>query len=161
MWGTGFITWIENKINPDRIANKSRSQILAQYGSPDATYQINYCMIWQVQQDFPWFPKKAFLVNKDFQKKLFEAFTELQAEGLHTEIKTFDGCYNLRNTRDSSLPSLHSWAMALDINAAIEKLGQKTTNWSDRFIEIMTAHVYWGGQFISRKDPMHFSLFNE
>lgn len=152
-------SWILNKINPDRVARLTRQQILQQYGQPDAIYQNKYCITWFLRQDFPWFPVSKIFINRDFMLKLSEAFTELEKEGLHTEIKTFDGCFVVRNTRGTNIPSLHSWGMAIDLNANDERLGQTTTRFSDRFIEIMTAHVYWGGQFVGRKDPMHFSLF--
>lgn len=160
MWG-GIINTILNKINPDRPAKLARSQILAKYGTPDAAYQKKYCITWDIKQDFPLFPAHQIFLNKDFKDKLFEAFTELNEEGLLSEIKTYDGCLVVRNTRGSTLISLHSWGLAMDLNASVEKLGQTTTNWSDRFIEIMTAHVYWGGQFHGRVDNMHFSLLGE
>lgn len=156
-----IFTRIANAINPNRLAKLSRQQILAKYGDPDSNYQKKYCILWEIQQDFAWFPAKEIFINKDFKDELFAAFTQLQAEGLHVEIKTFDGCLVVRNTRGSMLISLHSWGMAIDLNASMEKLGQLTTNWSPRFLEIMRMYVYCGADFISRKDNMHFSLYGE
>lgn len=157
----GAINAILNKIIPDRVARKSRKEILTQYGEPGDEYANRYCETWEVQKEFPGFPAKRIFINKVFKMRLQLAFEQLHAEGLLSEIKTFDGCYVIRNTRGSSLISLHSWAMAMDLNASVEKLGQTVTHWSDRFIEIMRAHVYWGGDFNNRKDPMHFSLYGE
>tara|TARA_R110000868_G_scaffold400868_1_gene675602 strand:- start:6737 stop:7165 length:429 start_codon:yes stop_codon:yes gene_type:complete len=138
-----------------------QSTIIAKYGNPSVAYQSKYCMIWEVQKDFAWFPVKKILINKEFKDKLFNAFTQLEKEGLHTEIKTFDGCYNDRAVRGKSSTSLHAWCMAVDMNSAIEKLAQIKTNWSKRFIEIMIASgIFWGGNWQSRKDNMHFALYN-
>ena len=159
MWG-----WINNILNvviPGRKARQTRAQILSIYGEPGAAYEAKYCVTWQIKNDFAWFPATNILINKEFKDLLFQAFTELQANNCHTEIKTYDGCLVIRNTRGTVLISLHSWGMAIDMNASVEKLGQPFTHWSNLFIQIMTKYVYWGGQFQGRKDPMHFSLYGE
>lgn len=135
--------------------------LIDKYGEPSAAYQSKHCIIWEVQKDFSWFPAKKMLVNKDFKEKLFKAFTNLQKVGIHTEIKTFDGCYNDRSVRGRSSTSLHAWAAAIDLNASTEKLAQNTTHWSGQFIAIMkAAGLYWGGDWTNRKDSMHFSYLN-
>ena len=140
----------------------SAQQILiAKYGQPDAAYQSAKCIVWEVQKDFPWFPTAKFLVNKDFKDMLFKAFTNLVKTNCHTQIKTFDGCYNDRSVRGMNSTSLHAWASAIDINAAIEPMGDPTTHFTAQFIAIMQAqNIFWGGNFISRKDGMHFAQFN-
>jgi len=139
----------------------AQKEILKKYGKPDVIYQSKYCILWMIQIDFPWFPKERIFINKDFKNKLYAAFKELEAAGLHTEIKTEDGCFEIRKVRaNANLTSLHSWAMAMDLNAAAEKLGQVKTNWSPEFIAIMTKYVFWGGNFHDRHDNMHFALYN-
>lgn len=138
----------------------AQEQIIAKYGQPDKAYFDKYCTMWQVQQEFPWFPAKRIYINVDFREKLKDAFTELQAAGLQDEIETFDGCYVERKVRGSNKISLHSWALAMDVNADKEKLGQKETHFSKEFIAIMTKYVFWGGNFKSRSDNMHFALLN-
>lgn len=127
---------------------------------PGEDYQNKWCVRWEIKKDFPWFPANSIFINKDFKEKLYLAFRELQQKNLHKEIKTFDGCYVDRKVRGSSLISLHSWAMAIDLNAAFEKLGQTVTHFSKEFINIITKYVFWGGNFNGRKDPMHFALYN-
>lgn len=139
----------------------AQQEILAKYGEPGPEYQRKYCEVWSVQEQFPWFPVKNIFINKDFAAKLTTAFSKLQAMNLHREIKTFDGCYNDRKVRGKSVQSLHSWAMAIDLNASIEKLGQTTTHFSEALIKIMIeSGIFWGGNYHGRKDPMHFSLYN-
>ena len=138
----------------------AQATILKTYGPPSAAYQSNFCVIWAVQNDFPWFPAAKMLINKDFKAKLFIAFTNLEAANIEGEIKTFDGCYNDRSVRGMNSTSLHAWAMAIDLNAATEKLAQLKTNFSPQFIKIMLdAGLFWGGNFKSRLDTMHFALF--
>ena len=138
----------------------AQSEIIAKYGMPGKDYQAKYCTTWDVKQDFPWFPAKRIFINTDFKNRLYAAFKELEQKGLQREIKTFDGCYVDRPVRGSSSISLHSWAMAMDINASFEQLGQTFTHFSKPFIDIMTKYVFWGGNYHGRKDPMHFSLYN-
>lgn len=145
--------------------------VINKYGPPDADYFAKHCFIWNVQADHPWIdnvinsgtgkPLKRVYINRELKDKLSAAFTMLEQTGLHTEIKTFDGCYNPRQVRGRNSKSLHAWAMAVDLNADIEKLGQTTTNWSGRFLAIMKASgLFWGGDWRSRKDSMHFALYN-
>jgi hypothetical protein len=152
--------------------------LIAKYGPPSADYIRAYCTVWDVKADFPWFPVSHFLVNNDFKKVLHDAFTALQAKGLHTEIKTFDGCYNDRSVRGSGATSLHAWAAACDFNAADNGmqsiLASKLTplirlgKWSQQFIDTMKgAGLFYGGDFKTvhtdgtvRIDPMHFGLYN-
>lgn len=144
-------------------------QILeAKYGPPDHAHIVASCETWHIKDDFPWFPANAFLINKDFKKMLYGAFKALEAKGLHTEIKTYDGCYNDRPVRGSEdIPSLHSWACALDMNSATNKMvvnptpEQRKGSWSDEFIATMKgAGVFFGGDFKRRSDSMHWSLLD-
>ncbi len=138
----------------------AQDEILAHYGQPDKTYFDKYCIMWETQKDFSWFPAKRIYINTDFKVKLWSAFAELEQTGLHHEIETFDGCYVERRVRGSNKISLHSWAMAIDLNASKEKLGQVDSHFTPAFIAVMVKYVFWGGGFKIRKDPMHFALFN-
>ena len=148
----------------------TQQRIIDKYGQPDKTYLAKYCMEWEVQKDFPWFPAKSFFVNKDFQIKLASAFSSLQKNNLHTEIKTFDGCYNDRSIRGSGSLSQHAFAMAIDLNASLNPMVVKPFDkitpqdrqgkWSGQFIAIMkNAGIFYGGDFSHRPDPMHWGLF--
>ena len=139
----------------------AQKEIISKYGLPDNVYQAKYCQLWKVQKDFAWFPATKIFINKDLKNKLYNAFKELETNNLQSEIKTFDGCFQQRTVRGSDMISLHSWAMAIDINASTEKLGQVKSTLSPKFIEIMLKNgLFWGGNYKGRKDPMHFSLYN-
>lgn len=139
--------------------------ILNEYGVPDAAYQAKWCAVWEIKNDFPWFPVEKIYINNDFRSVLFLAFTDLQNAGLHTEIKTHDGCFNPRCVRGSESTSAHAWAAAIDLNADENPMvvnptqEQRLGKWSQQFVDTMkSAGVYFGGDFIHRSDPMHFSL---
>lgn len=145
--------------------------IIKKYGLPDEKYQAKNCVMWKIKEDFPWTanvintvtgkPLERIFINREFKAKLHAALINLERAELHKEIKTFDGCYNQRSVRGMSSTSLHAWAMAVDFNAATEKLAQQETNWSGQFIAIMkAAGLSWGGDWTNRKDSMHFALFN-
>lgn len=149
----------------------AQTAILQKFGAPGADYQAKFCEVWDIQKDFPWTkditnsvtgqPWKRVLINKEFKFKIFRAFQNLHKAGCHTEIKTFDGCYEARQVRGRDSKSLHAWAMAFDLNAASEKLAQEKTNWSAQFLSIMrAAGIFCGADWKGRKDSMHFAHYN-
>lgn len=141
--------------------------MLARYGEPHDAYLKEYCLVWHVQGDYPWFPARSFLINVDFKRKLEIAFKGLYDAGVHTEIKTYDGCYNDRDVRGSDSTSLHAWACAIDLNAKDNPMTtdpdpvKRHGTWTPLFIQIMkSAGIYFGGDWHSRADPMHFASEN-
>ena len=94
--------------------------LTTRYGDPrSADFQQTFLVTWKIIDEFSWFPKSRFVIHKDFQARLSDAFKNLELAGLHKEIKTWDGCLNVRLVRGSqSVLSLHSWACAIDLNAA-------------------------------------------
>ena len=141
------------------------SQLIEQYGPPDAAYLSENCITWEVQNDFPWFPAKEIYINKVFKGMLYDSFTAVQTAGLQNEITHFDGCYNKRDVRGSTDVSAHSYACAIDLNAAENPMvvnpspAKRLGRWTQGFIDAMTSSgVFFGGNFIHRSDPMHFSM---
>lgn len=153
-------------INTD--TNMSAQQLLLQkYGPPDEHYVQGFCSVWHITQDFSWFPTSAILINNDFMAVLKTAFANLVQAGLHTEIKTYDGCYNDRLVRGASSTSLHAWAVAIDLNSATNGMvvnptpAQRNGTWSQSFIDSMIqSGLYFGGNFILRADPMHWAMLD-
>lgn len=81
---------------------------------------------------------------------------EIQAAGLGPEIKQF-GCYNPRHQmNDPKAPlSIHSWAVAFDINQKTNMPGAKG-DMNPKIVAVFEKHGFtWGGRF-KRSDPMHF-----
>lgn len=132
------------------------------YGKPTAAnFENKWMTVWKVQEEFAWFPKKTIYIHKDFMQKLRPAFAALKQSGRQSEIKTFDGAFNIRLVRGSkSVYSIHSWGCAIDLNAAINPLGS-AGKWSAAFIHTMELNgIFCGQNWLGRKDPMHFALVN-
>lgn len=103
-------------------------------------------------------PTTKIYINKDAAPMLLAALKNLKECNLLQELKTFDGCFVIRDVR--AVPgqsSFHSWGIAIDVNAKENGLG-KEPKLSPEFVACFTkAGWTWGGNF-KRKDGMHFSL---
>lgn len=103
-------------------------------------------------------PVERIFCNKDIHEPLLAVMDNLITSGCHKELKTFDGCYNVRYVRGSDqVFSFHSWGLAIDLNAKDNPLGAVQHGWSDAFIRCWADIGWvWGGDFRTRRDPMHF-----
>jgi len=149
------------------------AQCLKKYGNPNLLEtQQKYFEVWIVPNDIReafkhvrfsavgtiGFPKKIF-INTDFQPVLEQALRNVIESELTRELKTWDGCFIIRNKRGLSSLSLHSWALAVDVNASENQLNQ-TPKLSAEFVKCFTdAGCDWGGDW-QRLDGMHFQLAN-
>lgn len=130
---------------------------LKKYGDP--TLEKNMTL-WDIPSELEIgaIPKKLYC-NKDIIAPLSLAFKNLIDRGFVNELKTFDGCFNIRKQRGANSQSLHSWGVAIDVNAAWNGLGKEPTL-SAGFVKCFTdAGFDWGGIW-QRKDGMHFQLAN-
>lgn len=130
-------------------------QALKKYGDPT----LEKCMVvWDVptELEIGMIPKKIYC-NKDMVKPLTAAFKNLIDTGHVKELKTWDGCFNIRKKRGLTSMSLHSWGIAIDVNAAWNQLNMEP-KLSVGFVKCFTdAGFDWGGVW-KRKDGMHFQL---
>lgn len=135
------------------------AQCYKKYGDPTLpSTQSKWFTIWDVPADLEigFIPKRVYC-NKDLIKPLEQAFRNLIRTGHYKEIKTWDGCWNIRKMRGLKSMSLHSWAIAIDINAFENGLNQEP-KLSPGFVKcFMDAGFDWGGVW-QRKDGMHFQL---
>ena len=95
------------------------------------------------------------LVVENFQK----VFEDIKAAGLENEVKNYSGIYAPRAIRGAaSHPSTHSWGIAIDLEADKYPLGS-SRRFPDAVIGLFrNAGFFYGADFLSRKDPMHFQL---
>ncbi len=101
-------------------------------------------------------PGKVYC-NKDLVEPLRKALTNVVARDLVAEIKTWDGCFCIRGKVGGTSSSLHSWGVAIDINAATNGFNKKPTM-SKALVACFTdAGLEWGGTW-SKPDGMHFQL---
>lgn len=135
------------------------AQCLKKWGDPALTEnELKYMTVWDVPTNLEIgvIPKKLYC-NKIMVAPLSQAFTNLIDRNFVKELKTFDGCFNVRKKRGLTTMSLHSWGIAIDVNAAWNGLN-KTPQLSAGFVKCFTdAGFYWGGNF-KRRDGMHFEL---
>jgi hypothetical protein len=103
-------------------------------------------------------------VNKDFANDVEQWLLALYMDGLLSEIKTWDGCFNIRKKRGINALSLHAFGLAVDVNAAHNPLGYTREQaiakglrpFSPRFIEVSRKVMQCGADWVNRPDGMHF-----
>lgn len=134
-------------------------QCFARWGDPETTEdEGKYMMMWDVpaELEVSVIPKKLYC-NKIMVNPLSLAFQNLIRTGFVNELKTFDGCFNVRKKRGLTGQSLHSWGIAIDLNANWNQLKMKPTL-SAGFVKCFTDVGFdWGGNWV-RLDGMHFQL---
>jgi hypothetical protein len=132
---------------------------LKKYGPPEPNNK--WLNLWDVPEELEIgvIPKRLFC-NKDLVIPLGNVFKNLISSGYVKEMRTWDGCFNIRMQCGSNNQySLHSWGVAVDINAAWNQFG-KTPTLSAEFVNIWKKCGFdWGGDFgNNRIDGMHFQL---
>lgn len=158
---------------PDGLA-----AVLATFGdprpllSPDGTLNQTNAALWERQTltkatlpfSIPIDPKDptkgektTFYAHHKLVSSFVAVFTEIDRLGLRGLVRSWDGLYNFRPIRGTTTHiSLHAWGAAVDLNAATNPLDQ-TGDMDPKLIDVF-AHFgfFWGGNFQSRPDPMHF-----
>lgn len=137
------------------------AQCLKKWGNPTLVEnELKYMTVWDipVHLELGVIPKKLYC-NKAIINPLIVAFTNIIERDLIKELKTWDGCFNVRRKRGLKSLSLHSWGIAIDINAAWNGLDKEPTMSSELVKCFTDAGFDWGGTW-KRKDGMHFQLKN-
>lgn len=132
-------------------------QCYAKWGDPAAN-EGKFMVLWDVPTNLEIgvIPKKIYC-NRAMVEPLTYAFNNIISRGLIRQLKTWDGCFNIRNKRGATSASLHSWGIAIDINAAWNGFG-KTPTISSELVKCFTdAGFDWGGIW-SKPDGMHLQL---
>jgi len=131
-------------------------QCLEKFGAPE---KEAYLILWDVPSalEIGVIPKKIYC-HKLLIDPLTRAFGNLIVQGYVKELKTWDGCFNIRKQKgDTKKPSIHSWALCIDVNAAWNGYNKPPTL-SKGFVRCFTdAGFDWGGTW-QKPDGMHFQL---
>lgn len=130
-------------------------QCLQKYGEPSLEKAM---VLWgiPVELEVGVIPKRIYC-NKDLVKPLEKALQNVIQRGIVSQIKTWDGCFNIRKKRGTSSQSLHAWGIAIDINAAWNGFNKPPTM-SKELVKCFTdAGFDWGGNW-SKPDGMHFQV---
>jgi hypothetical protein len=130
-------------------------QCLEKFGPPETE---KFLVVWDVppELEIGFLPNKIYC-HKFLVKPLSIAFGLIISRGLVDEVKSWDGCFNIRNKRGALSSSIHSWALAIDLNAAWNRFGQKPTMSKELVACFKEAGFDWGGDW-SKPDGMHFQL---
>jgi hypothetical protein len=152
-------------------------QLIKRYGNPAAseTAKAEFGKRWMQLYTFPaWlvphFPPAPGVagritrqwINKEVIAPFEAVMRELVDTGLIRELKTYDGCWVVRNMRGTSVPSMHSWGVALDFNAKLNPLGvawgSRAGMFSSAFLAVWRKHGWTCGADwkVPRGDAMHF-----
>ncbi len=96
--------------------------------------------------------------NKLLKPKLIRAIRNAIERNLTREIKSWDGCFNIRKSKgNKNKYSLHSWGVAIDINAETNGYGEEP-QMSAELVKCFTdAGFEWGGNW-AISDGMHMQL---
>jgi hypothetical protein len=134
-------------------------QCFAKWGDPNTREdEGKYMVLWDVPTslEIGVIPKRLYC-NRAMIEPLTKAFNNIISRGLINQLKTWDGCFNIRKKRGATSQSLHAWGIAIDINAAWNPFGKKG-NMSPELVKCFTdAGFDWGGTW-SKPDFMHFQL---
>lgn len=145
------------------------------FGHPGKKSFLNSLVIWDVPEvlEIGFVPKRIYC-HPLMIEPLRKSFIFLRDRDFIKELKTWDGCWNLRPIRgyekiyerlmaagkvEQAIKylSIHSWAGAIDLNAGENPLGRKP-KLSKGFVKCFTdAGLEWGGNW-KRPDGMHFQL---
>lgn len=131
------------------------AQALHRYGPPESE---KFMVLYDVPTEWELgaIPKRVYC-NREMQPLLHKAFGMIVAKGLAELIRTWDGCFQIRNKRGAYSPSLHSWGLAIDINAAWNRFGKHPTM-DSRLVECFDKCGFdWGGEW-TNPDGMHFQM---
>lgn len=110
-------------------------------------------------------PIPSILVHKKIALALELAFGEIWEQCNHEQSKVnmtgasdYGGCFNIRNIAGSNNWSNHSWAAAIDLSPGTNGFNMKTTLSSIVINAFKRQGALWGGDYLGRKDPMHFEF---
>jgi hypothetical protein len=139
--------------NVDTFLTSSRA--LAAYGDPvREANMMRFIVPYELR--IPSMPQ-AIYCNRDLASPLLLALTNVHNRGVQREIVTWDGCFCIRKKRTSQSLSLHSWGVAIDINAAWNPQGKSSSQNPILVQCFKDAGFDWGGDW-DIPDAMHFQI---
>lgn len=146
---------------------KTQSQLIKLFGDPykdRVGFERKWMILWivptEITDEIPAMPRKIYL-NRLILSPLERTLRKLIELELHHEIKTWDGCFNIRTKRGSSGISTHAWGIAVDLNAKWNPFRGEVT-WSPEFVSAWREDGWICGAdwSPSSKDGMHFQWEN-
>jgi hypothetical protein len=137
-------------------------EIIAMFGSIDnprfaieniVPFELPYPLLYEGKE------VTHSLCHKLAVDNFVKAFTDIKNADLTSQVKNYGGIYTQRSIRGyASHPSTHAWGIAVDLEPLLYPLGS-LNRFPDGIVKIFNdAGFFYGGDFLSRLDPMHFQL---
>ena len=102
---------------------------------------------------------KSMRVHRKLVPVIHEVFTEIEAAGLKSKVRTYGGGYSFRAKRTSTKLSTHCWGIAIDLDPTTNALGSPGDMDPGVVAVFRSCGFKWGGDWTGRgKDPMHFQF---
>jgi len=148
------------------------SELIKRFGDPTREtlmWERHNMVSWSIPKtilnNISCLPNKLY-INKRFIASVENWFNDLIQNDVYLEIKTFDGCFNIRKKRASRSLSIHSFGMAIDLNAAHNPFNHTRDQciykglkpFTSKFIEVSRKHVDCGADWKNPPDLMHFQI---
>lgn len=143
----------------------SNAEVKKIFGSTKAEIEskLAFCEVPSSLKAFPFrgnTGKRGFTCHKLLVPVFQSVFGEIVAQDLEDKIYSYEGVFNWRQIAGSSNMSLHSYAIAIDLNYEGNELGDSTPAMDRNVVKIFKKHgFFWGGDYTGRKDGMHFEWF--
>lgn len=146
--------------------------MITYYGNPakdNVTFEHKWMVLCQLPGSITGpiknIPAKIYC-NKELVQPIQDTLLELIKRNLHQEIKTYNGCFCIRYQRNSTVPSVHSFGLAIDLNAHDDPFGHTTqediaaglTPFTEAFVQCWRDMGWVCGRDFGhgRNDDMHF-----
>lgn len=148
------------------VVPNGRAEIVQTFGNPMLSGFAESCLDFvsvpkELNHAFKFVDPKSkrhgFYCHKLLVIQFGNVYRKIVAAGLEKELKSFDGCFNIRNIRGKENMSTHSWGIAVDHNAATNPLGAEP-KMHEGIVKCFEGEGFsWGGNW-KRPDGMHFQF---
>lgn len=133
-------------------------QCRARFGDPTdeaqrRAFERQWMTLWVPPPGIAAFPRRVYC-HKYLVPVLHDLHDRILDAGIADQVRTWDGCFNIRQKRGATSLSLHSWGLAFDINAAWNRFGEPPTMSPELVACIEQAGADWGGWW-KKPDGMH------
>ncbi|HWR21114.1 MAG TPA: M15 family metallopeptidase [Verrucomicrobiae bacterium] len=137
------------------------AQCLTRFGDPTderqrLAFESKWMTLWVPPPGIPALPRRIYC-HKWLMPRLIDFYERVEDAGIKDQIRTWDGCFNVRQKRGATSLSMHSWGLAFDINAAWNRFGEPSTMSHELVACIELAGLDWGGRW-RKPDSMHGQL---
>lgn len=132
-------------------------QCIDRYGAPDIIFERKWMTLWTPPPTIKAMPRRVYC-HRHLMPLLAQAIDYIIERGLGEQVLTWDGCFCIRLKKgNNSAMSLHSWGLAVDINAAWNQFG-KVGDMSPELIKCFTDAGFEHGSTWKVPDWMHAQI---